>query len=76
MDSERLVCTTDSTPIFNSHLEESHGYLLDAYTQASLAQDLYERHSNRGERSEKLRTLLSLITQAQELSSELQMESE
>jgi hypothetical protein len=56
---------------YKGALEDLHNNLGVAADDLSHAEELYEKNSNRGEQSGRLKQLLSLISQAEELTAEL-----
>lgn len=56
---------------YKGALEDLHNNLGVAADDLNHAQEIYDRNSNRGEQSERLKQLLSLISQAEELTAEL-----
>lgn len=61
---------------YKGALEDLHNNLGVAADDLNHATELYEKNSNRGEQSGRLKQLLSLISQAEELTAELVKECE
>lgn len=57
-------------------LEDAHTNLGVAFNDVEHAQEFYDKNSNRGMQSGRLKQLLSLISQAEELAAELIKELE